>query len=138
MTKSRSYFRTEQSTGNHGTDSQSKSVEEEIRSEESELEESAQRRRLKGKTVMMDDSKKKTLPRHSTARMNIVLDRREKQKAEVKAKYEEIFGTTVSAKKSVKPKKKKPMKESVTLRRSSRLSTTSGTSSGISPDSKYI
>ncbi|KMZ69460.1 hypothetical protein ZOSMA_213G00010 [Zostera marina] len=126
------------STSNHGTDSESKSVEEEIRSEESESEESDQRRRLKGKAVMMDDSKKKTLPRNFTVRMNIVLDRREKQKAEVEAKYEEIFGTAVSAKKSVKPKKKKPMKESVMLRRSSKLSTTSGTSYGLSPDSKYI
>ncbi|KMZ64544.1 hypothetical protein ZOSMA_360G00050 [Zostera marina] len=73
------------STSSHGTNSESKSVEEEIRSEESESEESGQRRRLKGKAVMIDDSKKKTLPRHSTVRMNIVLDRREKQKAEVEA-----------------------------------------------------
>ncbi|KMZ69667.1 hypothetical protein ZOSMA_20G01470 [Zostera marina] len=66
------------STSNHSTGSESKSVEEVMRSEKSELEESARRRRLKGKAVMIDDSKKKTLPRHSSARMNIVLDRREK------------------------------------------------------------
>ncbi|KMZ59936.1 hypothetical protein ZOSMA_63G00490 [Zostera marina] len=124
------------STSNDGTASDSKSIVEEIRSEESEPEESARRRMLKGKEVMINESKKKTIPLYSPTRMKIVLDRREKHKAEVEAKYEQIFGKPASPKKSMNPKKKKSPKESVKLRRSSRLSAASGTSSGLSPDSE--
>ncbi|KMZ70906.1 hypothetical protein ZOSMA_190G00060 [Zostera marina] len=118
------------------TGSESKSVEEEMRSVDSDLEESDKRRKLKGKAVMIHDSKKKTVQRHSSAKKNLVLDRREKQKAEIEAKYEEIFGKPVTAKKIKKPKKKKAPQEFAMLRRSSSLSATSGTSSGLSPDSK--
>ncbi|KMZ69477.1 hypothetical protein ZOSMA_213G00200 [Zostera marina] len=69
------------STSNDGNASDSKSIEEEIRSEESEPEESARRRMLKGKAVMKNESKKKTIPLNSPTRMKIVLDRRETHKA---------------------------------------------------------
>ncbi|KMZ67282.1 hypothetical protein ZOSMA_26G00310 [Zostera marina] len=113
-------------------------VEDELMSLDSEDEESARKRKLKGKTIMIPISKKKIVQRHSSAKKNLVLDRREKQKAEVEAKYEEIFGQRVNTKKPKIPKKKKAPQDIAMLRRSSRLSGNSRTASGISPDSKYI
>ncbi|KMZ75954.1 hypothetical protein ZOSMA_109G00480 [Zostera marina] len=124
------------STSDDGSRSEKNYVEQEMRSVDNELDESAKRRKLKGKAVMIHDSKKKTLPRLSYAKKNLVLEKREKQKAEVEAMYQKIFGKIVTARTPKKPKKKKSPQEFAILRCSSRLSANSGTSSEPSPDSK--
>ncbi|KMZ71066.1 hypothetical protein ZOSMA_189G00270 [Zostera marina] len=125
------------STSTHGSESDNKSVEQEVDCVDREFDDS-ERRKMKGKAVLIHDSTEKKVQTKSPFKIrNLVLERREKQKKEVEAKYEELFGKRLSMKKPKKMKKEKSRPNVTSLRRSGRLSATSGACSSLSPDSKY-
>ncbi|KMZ73989.1 hypothetical protein ZOSMA_137G00040 [Zostera marina] len=126
------------STSKHEEDSDMNSVEQEDCFIETELCDSDRRRKMKGKEVQDHESRGHWIEPKSPFKIrNLVLERREKQKKEVEAKFEELFGKRVSAKKTQKSKKEKSKPTITSMRRSGRLSATSVTSSSLSPDSKY-
>ncbi|KMZ59494.1 hypothetical protein ZOSMA_68G00810 [Zostera marina] len=96
------------STSTHGSESDNKSVEQEVDCVDRELDDSERSRKMKGKTVLIHDSTEKKVQTKSPFKIrNLVLERREKQKKEVEAKYEELFGKRLSTKKPKKMKKEK-------------------------------
>ncbi|KMZ73417.1 hypothetical protein ZOSMA_14G01850 [Zostera marina] len=125
------------STSKHEEDSDMNSVEQEACMVEPEIDDSERKRKMKGKEVNTNDSTEQWIEPESPFKIrNLVLERRDKRKKEVESKYEEIFGIRVGAKKPKKVKKEISKHTITSLRRSGRLSATSGTCSSLSPDSK--
>ncbi|KMZ70904.1 hypothetical protein ZOSMA_190G00040 [Zostera marina] len=125
------------STSKHEQDFDMNSVEQEPCYVEPEIYDSERRRKMKGKEVHTDDSTEQWIEPKSPFKIrNLVLERRDKRKKEVESKYEEIFGIRVGAKKPKKLKNEISKPPITSLRRSGRLSATSGTCSSLSPDSK--